>query len=159
MALYDTIRQDMTNALKQKDEFRLGVLRMLVAALQNQEIEKHAKLVKSGKEPEPLNDEEVMAVIDRETKKRKEVAMGYEQAGRPDASSQEFAEAKILQMYLPERMYGDELRFAVKALYESVPETDRLQFGKVMQKISENLRGKADMSEVSVVLRELMQAR
>lgn len=157
MSLYDTVKHDMVASLKARDELRLGVLRMLIAALQNQEIDKHAKFVKAGKEPEPLGDEEVIAVIDRESKKRKETSAEYDKAGKADARDQELAEAKILDAYLPERLHGDALRQAVLAAYNGVPETDKTQFGKAMQHVSAALKGKADMAEVSAVLREMMQ--
>lgn len=152
--------QDMTASLKQKDEFRLGVLRMLAAALQNAYIEKHSRLVKAGKPAEEsLTDDETVAIVEREVKRRLDAASEYEKANRSDLAKRERDEAALLDPYVPERMSVEDVRAAVSKVVEAMPSEDKAQWGKVMQALSKELKGKADMQRVSEIARSLLEAQ
>ena len=110
MTLQEKIQNDTRLALKAGDQFRLGVLRLLNAALGNKEIEKHAVFVRQGKTPEPLTNEECLGVLQKEYKQRYESAAAYQQGGRADLQGDELNEAKIIAEYLPQMLSEQEIR-------------------------------------------------
>ena len=152
--LKEKIQADLKDSMKQKEELSLSVLRMLSAAILNKEKEKRFK---SGKaEDIVLADEEILEVISTEIKKRKEALTVYEQGGRKELSEKEKKEAEILQKYLPEQLSEEELRKLVKAAIAKTGAKEQKDMGKVMQELMPEVKGKADVSLVSKVVKELL---
>ena len=147
----------MKLALKNRDEFRLGVLRLLTAALGNKEIDKHAKCVQAGKSSEPLTDEECGEVLAKEYKQRQESALAYEQGGRLDLQEAEKKEAEIIKTYLPQMLSEAEVKKRILELKESLGKGQAPEKGMMMKTLSQEFRGKADMSLVARLVNELLK--
>ena len=95
MSLKEKLRTDMTAAMKSRDELRTATLRMVITAISNEEV--------SGKSARELSDDEVLKVIAREAKKRREAAEAFDGGGRPELAARERAEGQVLDEYLPDR--------------------------------------------------------
>ncbi len=160
MPLKEKINQDFKEAFKAKEELRVSVLRMLNSAIKNKEMEKRAKLVKTITEEaelvkqSQLIDEEVLAAIGTEVKRRKDSIEQYKAGGRPELAAQEEAEFKILSVYLPEQMEEDTVR---KIVIESIKESGAAgvaDLGKVMKVLMPKVKGKADGNLVNQIVKE-----
>ncbi|GJM16794.1 MAG: aspartyl-tRNA amidotransferase subunit B [Thermodesulfobacteriota bacterium] len=148
MGLKEQIPEDLKNALRNKNALELSVLRMLQAALKNKEIDKNK---------EELKDEDVVAVVGAEIKKRRDAVKEYEKVNRPDAADQEKAEIDILMKYMPQQMNEDEIRDIVKSAVEETQAESMKDIGKVMKVLMPKVKGKADGSIVNKIVRELLE--
>ena len=149
MSLHQKIQDDLTSALKAGDGFQVGVLRMLSSSLHNRSIEKKGK----GQDAE-LTDDEVQEVLGREAKKRKEAAEIYEKGGRPDLGSKEKQEFILIKAYLPEEMGSEEIEKVVEGVLAQMGSVTQKEFGKVMGEVMKQLKGRADASTVSAILKK-----
>ena len=147
--LREKITADIKEAMKAGEAVRLGVLRMLTSSLNNAKIEKRAK---TGEEVE-LADEEVLSVISREAKKRKESITVFEQNNRADLAEGEKAELKVLEAYLPAQMSEAEIRAALEKVVATAPVKE---FGAIMKDASREFKGKADGALVAKILKEIL---
>jgi len=145
--LQKIISDKFLEAYKSRDEVRVSVLRLLKSALANKMIEK-----KMAKE-DVLPDEEVMAVIKSEVKKRQDSVVSYRSGGREDLALSEEAEAKILSEFLPEQLGEDQVREIVKATISEMGATPA-DFGKVMSAAMAKTKGQSDGSIVSKLVKE-----
>jgi uncharacterized protein YqeY len=158
MSLREKIQIDFKEAFKGKEGIRLSVLKILQAEIHNAEIAKRTKL---GKES-PLNDEEILQVISREIKKRKDAVEMYGKGGRKELAEKEKKEAEILSAYLPEQMPEEEIRVLVqKAVKQSglpaqAGATGQKEIGKVMAVLMPQVKGRADGSLVNKIVKELL---
>ncbi|MEK7535146.1 MAG: GatB/YqeY domain-containing protein [Patescibacteria group bacterium] len=146
MALIEQIETELTTALKSGDNFSRDTLRLLKASIKNAEIEVG----------QPLSDEQVVSIIQKEVKKRVEAETLFKQANKPDLAANEAAEAELLKKYLPEQMDEGGIKAVVTEYLLSNP-TDFAQMGTAMGALSAKLKGKADMGIVSKILREQIQ--
>lgn len=147
-SLKDQIQSDLTDAIKGKDQLRAGTLRMVLAAITNEEV--------SGKEAKTLNDQELMTVLNREAKKRKEASVAYVEAKRQDLADKENAELAVIQSYLPEALSADALAKIisdavneVKASGQSGPSA----MGAVMKLVTPQVTGRADGGQVAAAVK------
>ena len=134
MTLKEKLLSDLKEAQRSKDSLRLNTIRSVISAIKNQEIDLHKE----------LQDEEVLPLITREVKKRKEAASLFEQGGRLDLMEKEKQEHAILQAYLPEQISEEDLR---KRIQEVIAETEAegmKDFGKIMKVLVPEFKGKAD---------------
>jgi uncharacterized protein len=156
------IQEDIKTALLDKKELELSVLRMLLAAINNKETDKKTKIWKEKPEMAPekiqkeseLADEEIFDVIASETKKRKEAIELYEKGGRQELADKEKKEITILQKYLPAQMSEDEIKKIVEAAIKKSGAASIKDMGKAMGLITPQVKGKADMSLVSKIVKE-----
>jgi len=137
------LHDDMTAALKARDEIRKSTLRMALTAVTKAEV--------AGKEARALSDAEVLDVLTAEAKKRRESVTAYREAGRAELADKEQAEADILAEYLPEQLTADEIAALVT---ETIAETGAAELGprgigKVMGALQPKVKGKADGGAVS----------
>ncbi len=160
MTIKEKIKQDLKEAMQQKQAEKVSVLRLLSSAIFNREKEKWAKL---GKEEEDrvkleqasqLSDEEAIEVISSEAKKRKDSIEQYQKGGREDLAEKEKKELEILTDYLPEQMSEDEIRKIVKEKIEQAGANGPQETGKVMGLLMPQLKGKADGGLVSRIVQE-----
>lgn len=142
--MVDKIQSDLKQAQLDKDGVKVSTLRMLLSEIHNEEI-------KSGSS---LPDETVVSAIQREAKKRKEAAEGFKSGGRADQAAKEEAELKILEAYLPDQMEVEELTKIVEAAINEVGAKNITDMGKVMSVVMGKVKGKADGSQVSVLVKE-----
>lgn len=146
--------------MQAKDQLKVSVLRMLMAAVFNKEKEKRAKLskeeenMKKIEELSELTDEETLAVVSSELKKRKDSIEQYQKGNRPDLVDQEKKELAILKDYLPEQMPEEEIRKTVKQKIEELGVSGPQETGKVMGAVMPQLKGKADGNVVSKIVQE-----
>ncbi|MCK6462365.1 MAG: GatB/YqeY domain-containing protein [Candidatus Pacebacteria bacterium] len=160
MTLKEKIKADFKEAFKAKEEVKLSVLKMVNAAIGNAEIEKRAKIIKSGGEATEaavsLNDEEVLRVVSREIKKRKDSIEIYEKAGRAELAEREKAEASVLSAYMPEQLGESEVRELAKKSVEQSGAKGEKEIGKVMAILMPQVKGKADGATVTRIVKELL---
>ncbi|MFA5098648.1 MAG: GatB/YqeY domain-containing protein [Candidatus Paceibacterota bacterium] len=149
--LNQKISEDLKEAMKAGKEFETGVLRMILSSLHNKEIEKKGK----GGE-EALSDEEVIEVLSKEVKKRKEAAEMFNNAGRGELGEKELKELEFLKKYLPEQVGVEEIEKIVKAAVEKTGAKTVKEFGKVMAEAMKDLKGKADASAVSEAAKKFL---
>ena len=147
MTLVEKINSDLISAMKNKDEVRLNVLRMLKSELKY-------KAIDTGQD---LSDEEAIAVLSSAAKKRKEANDEFRRGGRDDLAEQEMAESEIITEYLPEQLSEDELKKLVeKAVAETGAET-MTDLGAVMKALMPQIRGRADGKSVNIAVRSILQ--
>jgi uncharacterized protein YqeY len=143
--LKQQLRDDMTAALKARDELTLATLRMALSAVQNEEV--------AGKAARELSDAEVLAVLIREGKKRRESAAAYDAASRVDLANRERAEGEVLARYLPTPLTDAELASLVTAAIAETGATEPRQLGQVMKLLQPQTAGRADGQRVSAEVR------
>lgn len=160
MNLKEKIQGDFKEAFKAREEIKVSVLKMLNAAIANAEIEKRTKLSKVGESDietkSRLNDDEIIQVLSREAKKRKEAVEAYEKSGRTESAEKEKEELKILSSYLPEQLSEDEIRAMAKKAIEQAGALGAKDFGKVMGVLSKETKGRADGAVISRIVKELL---
>ena len=142
------ISNDLKESLKSGDSFLTGVLRMIVAAFKNKEIEKKGK----GENPE-LTESEIIDILSREAKKRKDAADAYVSGGRSELAQQELRELDIIKKYLPAQLNTEEIEKIVDKAIKIIDVKSQSDFGKVIGESMKELKGKADASEVSAIIK------
>ncbi|MEK7087033.1 MAG: GatB/YqeY domain-containing protein [Patescibacteria group bacterium] len=152
MGLKEKINKDLIQALKEKDSLTAGTLRFLLAGVHNREIEKRGK-----EENSVLDDAEVLEVLTREAKKRKEAAAIYEKGGRRELAEKELNELKTIRNYLPAELGENEIRQSVIETIEKIGAKDPKDFGKVMGEITKKLKGRAEASLISAIVKEQLE--
>lgn len=161
MSLKEKINQDFKDAFKAKEGKKVSVLRMLNAAIKNREVEKRTKLSKSEtsdlEKESQLTDEEVLAVISSEAKRRKDSIAQFEQGGRPELAAAEQKELKILEAYLPEQMGEEEVRKLIKEAITESGAMSAADIGKVMKVLMPRVKGKADGGMVNKIVKEELE--
>ncbi len=160
--LKDKIKNDFKEAFKAKEQVRLSVLKMVNSEIGNAEINKRAKLMKDGVNAESvetasiLNDEEVLQVILREVKKRKDSIEAFESAGRQELAEKEKEELVILMTYMPEQLSEGAIRDIAKKAVERSGAKGEKEIGKVMTILAPQVKGKADGVMVNKIVREFL---
>jgi uncharacterized protein len=149
--LKDRLRSDLTAAMKAQDKLRTATLRMLLAAIQTEEV--------SGKQVRELTDDDVLAVLARESRKRGEAAQIYITNGRGELAANERAEAIVIDEYLPTPLNDDELAHAVNTAIAEVAEQighrpGMQQMGQVMKAARAITGGKADGARISAAVKD-----
>lgn len=151
MSLLKKIDEDLVSALKGGDFVKVGVLRMAKTAFKNKEIEKKS----AGKSPD-LEEEEVIILLNKEVKKRKEAIDLYNKGNRRDLVEKESGELSILEEYLPKMLDEKEVDNIVSRVLQSGNFSSK-DFGRVMKMVMGKLAGKAEGSVVSRVIKERLQ--
>lgn len=150
--LKERIESELKQAMKSGDALRLSVLRMLSAAAHNREIEKRSRT--SASSPVELTEDETIAVIRSELKKRREAAGAYAQAGRRDAASQEASEAKLLEAFLPQELSDTELAGIIEQGRTDLGVTSAKDFGTLMGWVMARVRNRASGDRVRALIQE-----
>jgi uncharacterized protein YqeY len=149
--LKDRLRADLTTAMKAKDKLRTATLRMVIAAIQSEEV--------SGKAPRELSDADVLKVLARESRKRGEAAQIFVTNGRGELAANERAEASVIDDYLPTQLNDDELanvvNTAIAQVAEEIGERPHVKhMGLVMKAATAIAEGKADGSRLSAAVKD-----
>ena len=145
MALKEKLQNDLTEAMRARDEVRSSTIRMVLTAIKNEEV--------SGKEARDLSDAEVITVLSREAKKRREAAEAFEQAGANDRAANEKAEGVIIAEYLPAQLSEAELKYLIASAIAETGATGPQQMGLVMKSIQPKIAGRADGGIVSSLVK------
>lgn len=142
--MFDNIKKDLISAMKEQDKFKLSVLRMLKSALQAEEINKKSE----------LTDDEVLNVIKKQVKVRNASLEEYKEYGRNDLADNLEKEIEILKTYLPAELSHDELIKIIDEQFNTINPTSVKDMGKVIKAVSSVVGTRADMSEVSKIVKE-----
>jgi uncharacterized protein YqeY len=143
MSLKEQIRADMKAAMRAGEKDRLSVIRMLLAAIQTREIETR----------EELSDNDVMQIVEKSIKQRKDSAKQFAGAGRDDRAAQELSEGEQLQAYLPEQLSEAELTTMLDEILVTTGAASMKDMGKVMAALREQAQGRADMGSLSALVK------
>jgi uncharacterized protein YqeY len=140
-ALKDRLRRDLSTSMKARDDVTTATLRMTLTAIKQEEV--------AGAAARELSDDEVLRVITREGRKRREAAEAYDSAGRADLAERERAEGGVLQRYLPAQLDDGELAEFVRAAVAEANATTPRDMGAVMRIVQPRVAGRADGKRVS----------
>lgn len=143
--LKDQLQADLTAAMKARDELRSATLRMVLTAVRTEEV--------AGKTARELDDAEVVTVLGREAKKRREAAEAFEQGGRPESAERERAEGEVIATYLPAQLGDDELRDLVAAAITETGASGPQAMGQVMKVVTLKTAGQAEGGRVAAEVR------
>ena len=148
MSLKDQVTEDMKSAMKAGDKDRLKVVRLILAAIKQVEVDKRVE----------LDDAAVLAVITKMVKQRRDSVEQFEKGGREDLASIERDEIAVLEDYLPEQLSADELAAMVDAVIQATGAHGIRDMGKVMGQIKAKAAGRADMGAVSATVKDRLNA-
>jgi len=149
MGLKEKLQLDLTEAIRSKDGVKSGTIRMLLAAITNEEV--------AGKSVKVLSDAEVITVLSREAKKRREAVEAYTQAKRDDLANKEKEEAAVITLYLPEQLSEADIK---KLITDAIAETNAsgpAGMGLVMKVLQPKIAGKADGGLVSSLVKDALK--
>jgi len=146
MSIKETLQANLTEAIRSRDEIVSGTIRMVLTAITNEEV--------SGKEARVLTDAEIITVLSREAKKRREAAEAFADAGRADKAALEKAEGEVIAKYLPAQLTADEVKQIIADAIASTGAAGPADMGKVMGAIKAKIAGKADGALVSSLVKE-----
>lgn len=141
MTLKDQLHADLTDAMRRKDDVRRATLRMVLTAVTNEEV--------AGKQARELSDDEVLKVLARELKKRKEAATAFADAGHADRAAAEKAEAGVIESYLPAQLSDDELAALVASAIAEAGASGPQAMGQVMKRVQPQVAGRAEGGRVA----------
>jgi len=146
MTLAERLNEDMKLAMKSQDKLRLSVLRMIRAAIKNQEIERKRA----------LDDSELIDVLSREIKQRRDSLQDFEKAGRTDLAEQVTAEIEIISAYLPKPLTDEEVTALVQQTIQETGASSKADMGKVMAALMPKVKGRADGKLVNQIVSKLL---
>ena len=143
MSLKEHIQQDVKDAMRAREKSRLATIRLITAAIKQREVDERIE----------LDDAQVLAVLDKMVKQRRESISQFEKAGRDDLILQEASELEIIQSYLPEQLTEAEITALIDAAMETTGAASIKDMGKVMGQLKPKLQGRADIGAVSAMIK------
>lgn len=146
MGLNERLNEDMKHAMKNQDKFRLSVIRMVRSSIKNIEIDQR----------KTLDDNEVLDVLSREIKQRKDSLQDFEKAGRQDLVDNLKAELDILSVYMPQQLSEDDVKEIVQQTIQEVGASSKADMGKVMSALMPKVKGRADGKLVNQFVQQLL---
>ena len=148
MSIKALLRTDLTEAIRSRNEITTSTIRMVLTAITNEEV--------AGKEARSLSDDEVITVLSREAKKRREASEAFESAGRSDKAALEKAEGEVIAKYLPAQLSVEDIKKMIADAIASTGAAGAGDMGKVMGAVKALIAGKADGSVVSTLVKEAL---
>lgn len=145
MTIKEQLKLDLTEAIRSRDQLVSGTIRMVLSAITNEEV--------AGKEARQLSEDEVIAVLSREAKKRREAAEAFADAGRADKADLEKSEGEVIAKYLPAQLTESEIAAIIADAIAATGAAGPADMGKVMGAIKAKIAGKADGSVVSSLVK------
>jgi uncharacterized protein YqeY len=146
--LKDQLHADLTDAMRARDAVRSGTLRMALTAITEGEV--------SGTEHHDLTDDDVLKVLTKEAKKRREASAAYRDAGRPKLADKEDAELAILEAYLPQQLSDEELTTIVRDAVAASGATGMPQMGLAMKAAQQAVAGRAEGGRVAAIVKQVL---
>ncbi|RXZ77167.1 GatB/YqeY domain-containing protein [Paenibacillaceae bacterium] len=147
MNLSEQLNDDMKEAMKSRDKFKLSTIRMVRAAIKNQEIDLKRT----------LDDNEVLDILSREIKQRKDSLQEFIKAGREDLATSLAAEIDIISVYLPEQLSEEEIKVIVQQTIQETGASSKAEIGKVMSALMPKVKGRADGKLVNRFVQQFLQ--
>ncbi len=148
MNLRSRITEDMKAAMRARETARLGALRLLLSAMKQREVDERIE----------LDDAQVIAIVDKMLKQRRDSIAQYEAAGRQDLADAEHFEVSVLQIYMPVAATSEEIDASIRAAIDASGAKDIKDMGKVMAQVKSALAGRADMAQVSARIKSMLGA-
>jgi uncharacterized protein YqeY len=145
MSIKETLQHDLTEAIRSRDELTSGTIRMVLTAITTEEV--------AGKEARTLSDAEIITVLSREAKKRREAAEAFKDAGRADRAELESKEGEVIARYLPAQLSEAEIKEMIAGAIAETGASGPAGMGLVMKVISPKIAGKADGGSVSALVK------
>ena len=145
MSIKEQLKKDLTEAIRGRDEITSGTIRMVLTAITNEEV--------AGKEARVLSDDEVITVLSREGKKRREAAEAFENAGRTDKAALEKSEGEVIAKYLPAQLSEADISAIIAEAIATTGAAGPADMGKVMGAVKPKIAGKADGGVVSALVK------
>ncbi len=149
VSLKEQIQQDMKAAMKSGDKARLGTIRLILAAIKQREVDERIE----------LDDAQVIAVLDKMAKQRRESITQYQAANRNDLAQKEQAELEIILSYLPQPLEDSEIEALVQSAIEESGANSLKEMGKVMALLKPKIQGRADMGQVSAKVKAILSGK
>ncbi len=146
MNLAERLNEDMKQAMKAGEKFRLSTIRMVRASIKNQEIELRRS----------LNDDEVLQVVSRDLKQRRDSLQDFERAGREDLVEQMKGEIEIISQYLPEQLNEEEIKAIVMQTIQETGASSKADMGKLMGALMPKVKGRADGKLVNQLVQQVL---
>lgn len=146
MSLSDRLNEDMKLAMKSQDKFKLSVIRMVRAAIKNVEIDQRRT----------LEEEEVLDILNREIKQRRDSLQEFEKAGRDDLAENLKAEIAVLMEYMPQQLSEEEVKAIVQQTIQEVGASSKADMGKVMGALMPKVKGRADGKLINGLVQQLL---
>jgi hypothetical protein len=146
--LSQRIREDMKTAMKAGDKRRLGVIRLILAAIKQREVDERIE----------LDDSQTLAVLDKMVKQRRDSIEQFEKAGRNELAEQESFEIEVLQAYMPEALSEEEIDAMIAEAISGTGAASLRDMGKVMGQLKPKIQGRADMGAVSAMVKQRLGA-
>jgi len=146
MSLSERLSDDMKQLMKSGDKFALTVVRMIRSAIKNVEIDSR----------KTLSDDEVLDILSREIKQRRDALQEFEKAGRDDLADQAKAEIDVIQRYMPQPLTDEELNAIVEETVREVGATSKSDMGKVMSAIMPKVKGRVDGKQVNAAVQRFL---
>ena len=145
--MVEKLKQDMVEAMKNKEKERLTVIRMVKAAMDQEHIDRKKE----------INDELLIDVVNKQIKMRKDSIVEFEKGGRSDLVEKTQSEIDMLMAYLPEQLSEEDVVKIIDEIFAEVKPESQKDMGKVMKEATARLKGKTDMKEVSNIIKEKLQ--
>ena len=146
--LKDSLRSDLTDAIRSRDQLRADTLRMVLTSVTTEEV--------AGTAARQLSDDEVLKVVAREAKKRREASSAYTDAGRAELAAREDAELAVIEAYLPAQLGDEEIEALVAEAVAETGATGMPQLGLVMKTVQPRVAGRADGGRVAAIVRKVL---
>lgn len=147
MNLSERLNEDMKQAMKSQDKFKLSTIRMVRATIKNLEIDLKRT----------LNDDEVLDILSREIKQRKDALQEFEKASRDDLAEKTKAEIEIIALYLPDQLSEEEIKVIVQQTIQETGASSKADMGKLMSHLMPKVKGRADGKLVNQAVQQLLQ--
>jgi len=144
--LKERLKNDLKEAMKSKDNFKRDVVRFLMSAIKQVEVDERRE----------LSDEDIQKIIQKSVKQREDAANQYKEGGREDLYEKELKEAEILKSYLPKQLSDEELKAIIKETIKEVGASSMKDMGKVMGAVIKKTVGKADGKRINAIVKELL---
>lgn len=142
--MIEKIQKDFIEAMKNKEKERLDVIKMLKASIQNEEIKKK----------ESLTDEEIISIVTKQVKMRKDAIEDFKKASRDDLIKSYESEIEILNKYLPEALSDEEVLNIINEAFDTINPTSQKDMGLIMKEVNPKLKGRCDMGNVSKIIKD-----
>ncbi len=142
------ISEDMKTAMRSQEKERLNTIRLILAALKQREVDERIT----------LSDEQILGILDKMVKQRRESISQYEAGGRPELAAKEQAEIRVIQEYLPSQLSPEEVDQVISAAIQEAGASSARDMGKVMALLKPKLQGRADMTQVSNKVKDKLSA-
>jgi len=153
MALRERLNESMKDAMRAKDQRRLGTIRLMLAALKDRDIANRTEASREG-----ISDDEILTLLAKMIKQREESAETYDKGGRPELASAERGEIEIIREFMPQQMGADEAKAAAASVIGELGAASMKDMGRVMAALKERYAGQMDFAKASATVKDLLSA-